>query len=127
MRLTLKREEFTENSTIGSLYIDGEFFCYTLEDTLRKDKIKGETAIPYGTYQVILSWSPRFKRILPLLISVPNFDGIRIHPGNTKDDTEGCLLVGESKGKDIIYNSRKAFTKLFSILEKEKDISIEIK
>src|SRR3972149_10690167 len=96
MELLLQRKIFTDKSTIGELFVDGVFECFTLEDVVRDDeKIKKVTAIPDGIYTVLVTWSPRFKRQLPLLIDVPGFDGIRIHPGNTADDTEGCLLVGE--------------------------------
>jgi hypothetical protein len=113
MKLDLKRERFSEHSTIGSLFVNGEFECYTLEDVVRDHKIPGETAIPEGTYQVIITFSPRFKRPLPLLVDVPNYSGVRIHPGNTDRDTEGCILVGISRGKDIIGGSRVAFSRLF--------------
>ena len=116
MNLKLKRTEFTNKSTIGELSVDDQFFCYTLEDVVREEKIKNETAIPAGKYEVIVTYSPRFKRYLPLLVDVPNFNGVRIHPGNTDRDTEGCILVGTTKGEDFIGNSRVAFNKLYPML-----------
>jgi hypothetical protein len=131
MKMTLTRDKSTEKSTPGMLAIDGQFECYTLEDVVRASKIRGETAIPAGEYEVALTMSPRFKRILPLLVSVPGFDGIRIHPGNTDKDTEGCILVGESKSRDFIGSSRVAFMRLFNKLADAKEagerITIEIK
>lgn len=126
MKLRLVREPSSETTTLGSLFIDGEWFCWTLEDKVRRDKIYGSTAIPFGEYRVVVTWSPRFKRQLPLLIGVPGFDGIRIHPGNTHKDTEGCLLVGEERHGETILNSRKAFDKLYNKLVKAKNITIEI-
>ena len=84
------------DATTGELYVDGKFVCYTLEDAIRKEKIKGVTAIPAGTYDVIINMSTRFKRLMPLLLNVPDFEGVRIHPGNTAEDTEGCIRVGLS-------------------------------
>lgn len=127
MNLTLIREPSTEHTTFGSLYVDDTFECYTLEDVVRKDKVYGETAIPAGTYKVIVTWSPRFKRQLPLLIGVPGFDGIRIHPGNTYKDTEGCILVGVEKQGEALLRSREAFTKLYDKIVKAKECLIEIK
>jgi len=126
MKLLLKRLHKTENSTIGELYVDGKFECYTLEDKEREVKIKCETAIPKGEYKVIINLSNRFKILLPLLISVPNFEGVRIHPGNTNHDTEGCILVGTTRSKDFIGNSRIAFKKLFEKMKKAKDITLTI-
>ena len=126
MKLLLKRLHKTENSTIGELYIDGVFECYTLEDKERNVKIKGETAIPKGTYKVGISMSTRFKRLLPILFSVPNFEGVRIHSGNSKSDTEGCILVGTSRSIDKISNSRVAFNKLFPKLQEAKSITLTI-
>ena len=100
--MKIVRDTFTQNSTIGKMLIDGAFFCYTLEDTIRDTKIAGETAIPYGTYKVIVNMSNRFKRLMPLLLNVPNFEGVRIHNGNTKEHTHGCILVGATKSKDFI-------------------------
>jgi hypothetical protein len=116
--LTLERMIFTDTSTIGELRIDGDLLCYTLEDTCRNHKIDSVTAIPAGKYKVIVTESKRFKRPLPLLVDVPNFEGIRIHPGNTSEDTEGCILVGMRKGDNRIYDSRKAFDLLFPEIQK---------
>jgi hypothetical protein len=102
------------------------FQCYTLEDVERPVKIKGETAIPKGTYKVIINQSNRFKRLLPLLLDVPNFEGVRIHSGNTNHNTEGCILVGQSRNKNYIGQSRKAFEKLFKKMQKAENITITI-
>lgn len=126
MKLLLKRLHRTESSTIGELYVDGVFECYTLEDIEREVKIKSETAISKGTYKVIVTMSNRFKRLLPLLMNVPNFQGVRIHAGNTNHDTEGCILVGQTRSKDFIGKSRKAFDNLFKKMQKAKSITIEI-
>ena len=126
MKLVLKRLHKTQNSTIGELTVDGLFQCYTLEDIEREVKIKSETAIPKGTYKVIINHSNRFKRLLPLLIDVPGFEGIRIHSGNSNHDTEGCILVGETRSKDFISKSRKAFDKLFEKMKKAELITITI-
>src|SRR5690606_4267962 len=115
--------------TIGSLFINGNYFCDTLEDTDRdhnKDgdlndpgegKIYGRTAIPYGEYRVIVDKSPKFGRRLPRLLNVPHFDGILIHRGNTHHDTAGCILVGENKVKGRVINSTKYEIELVRILE----------
>lgn len=127
--------------TIGKMYIDGTYFCDTLEDKVRdtnkngtfdngETKIAGETAIPYGRYKVVVNMSPRFKRELPLLLNVPHFEGIRIHRGNTDKDSSGCILVGENKVKGKVINSTPYEQKLVSILkevqDKEEDIWITI-
>ena len=118
------------------MYINGEYFCDTLEDKVRvmnsiNDKIKGETAIPAGTYKITLEMSPRFKRKLPLLHDVPYFSGILIHRGNTAKDTHGCILVGENKVKGQVINSTKAEVALMDILTKAVSkgdtIDIEVK
>lgn len=126
MKITVKRLHKTNTSTIGELLIDGIFECYTLEDVEREVKVKSETAIPKGTYKVIINQSNRFKRLLPLLLNVPNFEGVRIHSGNSNHDTEGCILVGQTRGKDYIGKSRKAFDKLFKKMQAAKDITITI-
>jgi hypothetical protein len=140
MNIQVIRETFTDKSTIGKMYIGGRFFCYTLEDVDRdknkdgdlndagEQKVYGKTAIPKGVYPVTLTMSNRFKIVMPLLNNVPGFEGIRIHNGNTSEDTHGCVLVGESKGKDFIGGSKMAFAKLMDILSKTKEkITIEIK
>lgn len=98
LNLHLVRTAALEHATLGQLFIDGVHKWFTLEDRWRTQgiKIKGETCIPAGTYQVVITMSKRFKRMLPLLLNVPGFEGIRIHPGNTDVDTEGCILVGGS-------------------------------
>jgi hypothetical protein len=118
MKLDLIRKEFTEISTIGDLLIDGIFYCYTLEDMYREKKIKGVTAIPYGKYEVIINFSNRFQKPMPLLLNVKGFDGIRIHSLNTSDQTGGCIGVGFVKGINYIGQSRKAFNELMPILRK---------
>ena len=105
MKLTLKRIFKGEKYTIGDLYIDGTWFCNTLEDAIRDIKVYGETAIPAGTYKVTITFSPRFRRWLPLLHDVPYFEGVRIHRGNTAEDTHGCILVGQNKIKGQVVNS----------------------
>ena len=124
MELKNERIYKGEDYTIGELSINGMFFCHTLEDKVRllnsyEDKVYGETAIPIGRYKVVLSYSNRFKRILPEILNVEFFKGIRIHEGNHKDNTEGCLLVGECKNvkEGFIYNSKNTYKKLFQILQ----------
>jgi len=131
MDIQVKRVEFSEKSTISDCYVNGEWVCYILEDKDRqrqengsvvvwnKDlKVPKETAIPRGRYEVIVSFSNRFNKYLPLLLAVPAYEGVRIHPGNTDADTEGCLLPGTWKGKDQVSESRKAFKKLFALIQK---------
>ena len=122
MNLLLKREIFSNKSTIGRLWIDGEPKFWTMEDVVRDVKIPGETAIPYGNYEVIVTFSNRFKKPLPLLLDVPNFTGIRIHAGNTSEDTEGCILIGMSHGQDIIYKSQLAMNQFLPQLEAALDL-----
>jgi hypothetical protein len=129
MKFELIRDTFTEHSTIGSLLIDGEHFSYTLEDTDRQRladgsiipwagelKVPGETAIPYGTYQVIINRSKRFKSLMPLLLNVPDFEGVRIHTGNTAENVEGCVLIGYTKAKNFVGDSRADFLAFFDLL-----------
>lgn len=126
MEIVVKRMTFTDNSTIGEMFIDGKFFCYTLEDKVRDVKIKTITAIPYGEYEVKITMSNRFKKLMPLLLNVPNFEGVRIHAGNDSTHTEGCILVGNTKGKDFIGESVVAFNELMNKLKNEKSIKIKI-
>jgi len=119
MELKVSRKEFTEKSTIGEVYQDGNFLCYVLEDVDRKleaggVKIPKETAIPRGRYRVVFDLSTRFARPTPRLDNVPHFDGVRIHTGNTAANTEGCLLLGMVKGTDQISDSWHALGLLLS-------------
>jgi hypothetical protein len=118
MDIEIKRIYKGAEYTVGRLSIDGKYFCDTLEDTVRAPgvKVRGKTAVPAGRYRVVLTLSLRFKRILPLLVDVPNFEGVRIHPGNTAEDTEGCLLVGFNQVKGKVVASRATFQKLFEKL-----------
>lgn len=119
MNLRLVRKEFTTNSTIGDLYIDDQWFCYTLEDVVRESgvKVAGKTAIPAGIYQVVIDQSVRFKMDMPHILNVPGFEGIRIHAGNTAKDTEGCPLIGMVKDKDFVGTSKVAFNSFMLKLE----------
>lgn len=142
MKLLLKRDIFTDKSTISRLYVDGIIECWVLEDRdrglhqgmslneIKKLKIPNVTAIPRGTYEVIINLSQRFKKYLPLLLDIPGFAGVRIHPGNTPENTEGCLLPGMSKGQDKVFESRIAYDSLFQKIQGAKNkgeiITIEI-
>lgn len=129
MRLKIKRKFLGDKYTIGDFYINEVFFCNTLEDKVRdtnKDgdlndfnegKVYGETAIPYGEYDVVLSMSPKFKRLLPEILNVPHFTGIRIHCGNTAEDSAGCPLLGENKIKGMVINSAKYEKELVKVLK----------
>ena len=136
MEIRVKRIARKDGYTIGKMYINGAYFCDTLEDTDRglkntmsvdeilSKKRKGVTAIPTGEYDVILTFSPKFKRVLPLLLNVPGYQYIRVHHGNLPSSTDGCLLVGENKIKGQIINSRATLERLMSVLlecEKKKE------
>jgi hypothetical protein len=99
MQIRVVREPTKNDTTLGALFIDGHWQCHTLEDVIRPagEKVYGETAIPAGRYKLILSMSNRFKKIMPEVVAVPGFAGIRIHAGNTAKDTEGCLLLGQTR------------------------------
>lgn len=113
MELRLQRDPSDAVATVGRLFVDGAFECFTLEDVVRLGpKVPGRTAIPAGRYRVDLTFSPHFQRILPLVVDVPGFDGIRIHAGNTAADTEGCILVGQGRAMDSITSSRLALAAL---------------
>ena len=138
LELKLKRFDKKADCTFGKLYINDVFFCYTLEDEdrnisdsmtdedIRKVKVKSETAIPTGRYEVIINFSNRFKVLMPLLLNVKGFLGIRIHPGNTDEHTDGCILVGNKMSGERILNSRVTYNKLFSILRAQKKNKIFI-
>ena len=141
MKLTLKRIALRPTYTIGKLYIDNVYFCDTIEDTVRdinkngkfdngEKKVHSKTAIPYGTYEIKWTYSPRFKKYTPQLMNVPSFEGIRIHAGNTSADTEGCLILGENKQVGKVLNSRTTINKFYQIIIEACSIgkvTIEIK
>jgi hypothetical protein len=133
VKLTLERLQLGPDFCIGSLSVDGVFECWTLEDQVREAgvKVPGKTAIPYGTYTVIINMSERFQKLMPLLLDVPNFEGIRIHCGNNVADTRACILVGSDRhGNGTVGRSRDAFNELFPKLQTALDsgdaITIEI-
>lgn len=138
MELILRRVALMDTYTIGRLSVNGVYFCDTLEDKVRdfnkdgdllddgEQKVYGETAIPYGTYTIEISYSPRFKRMLPRLLNVRHFEGILIHAGNTAKDTHGCILVGRNTEKGKVTNSKATFDRLFTLMKDEKDITIQI-
>ena len=130
MKLRLERRPSAFGATIGELFVDSVPECFTCEDVVREVKIHGETAIPAGTYNVVITPSNRFKRDLPLLEDVPGFAGIRIHPGNTAADTEGCILPGRTHTDRTVGESKAAFNALFAkiqqALQDGDEITIEI-
>ncbi len=119
LRVEIRREIYTGRSTIGRLFVNGEFECYTLEDCARAPgtKVPGATCIPAGSYSLTINYSSRFKKMLPQLLAVPGFEGIRIHAGNTDADTEGCILVGQTQAENYVGKSRTAFGKLLTRLQ----------
>lgn len=133
MDLVLKRRYLKDSYTIGHLYIDGQWFCDTLEDKVRpigEPKVCGKTAIPYGRYKVTLDVrSPKYTSrasyvwcgaYLPRLLDVPNFDGILIHAGNSAEDSAGCILVGENKVRGRLINSMATLRRLYACLKASK-------
>lgn len=143
MELTLDRKWCKDSYSIGKLYIDGQFFCNTCEDRdrglndtmtvdeIKKIKVYGETAIPKGTYTVTITYSNKYKKMMPLINNVKGYDGIRIHSGNTAKDSLGCILVGENKEVGKVLNSRATYDKLYARLKAASDkgekITITIK
>ncbi len=133
MKLLLMRTTGTKEFTAGRLLIDGLHECDCLEDEVRAVKLQGMTAIPAGTYQVIITMSARFKKRLPLLLNVPGFAGVRIHAGNTALDTSGCVLVGTRPDDDesVLENSRAAMhdlqTKIQAALDANEEVWITIR
>lgn len=139
MKLKTSRFHFDPDYTIGKMFVDGEYECFTLEDTVREIetrpvaewKLQDRTAIPRGIYVVDVTFSNRFRKPTPLLLDVPGFSGVRIHSGNTSANTEGCILVGKDwNGGDWIDKSRIAFAPLFAKIlaahERHEQITLEI-
>ena len=140
MRLTLKRIANKDNYCIGKLYINGKYFCDTLEDVDRglddsmteadilKQKKYGQTAIPTGIYTVLLTYSPKYKKVMPLINNVKGYSGIRIHSGNSSKDTLGCLLVGKNTVVGRLTDSRNTYNALYKRLQQKgsNKITIEI-
>jgi hypothetical protein len=139
MIVTLRRIAFKETYTIGKLYIDGNYFCDTIEDVdrhlddsmtedeIKKNKVYGETAIPYGMYKVTITYSPKFKKNLPLLEGVKGFSGIRIHSGNTAKDSLGCIIVGKNKKVGMVLDSRVTMEKLMKVFDTKENIWLTIR
>ena len=138
IKLRLERRYKGSKYTIGKLFIDDEYFCDTIEDIdrglkssmsieyIKKKKVYAKTAIPTGTYKIEMTYSNKFKRILPLLVDVKGFSGIRIHRGNTEIDSSGCIIVGENKVKGKVINSTRYEIALVNKLSNEDDIEITI-
>ena len=138
MRIEIVRIAFKNTYTIGKLYVDGKYFSDVLEDVDRgldssmtkseilEKKVKGQTAIPTGHYVINITYSPKYKRMMPLLLDVKGFSGIRIHSGNTAKDTEGCLIVGKNKKVGMVLESRDTYQRLFKMMEGQKEITIDI-
>lgn len=127
MNLRLRRKWLSAASTVGELFIDDVFECFLLEDRYRaapESKVKGATCIPLGRYEIIITRSPKFSDaaghdvFLPLLVGVPGFEGVRIHPGNSAKDTEGCLLPGRVRHGEAVLESKPAFDALFEKLKR---------
>lgn len=133
MELLLIRDIFAPQRTLGVLYVNGVKECYICEDVVRPngEKVYGKTAIPEGRYEVKITMSNRFKRELPLLLNVPNFEGIRIHSGNHEGHTEGCLLPGKTRNASGVFSSviatNNLILKIRSALNSGKKVFITIK
>lgn len=141
MKIDVIRERLANSYTAGKMYLNGIYFCDTLEDVdrglkqgdaledIKQKKVVGQTAIPAGHYNVYLTFSPKFKKQMPLINNVPAFAGVRIHAGNTTNDTEGCVLVGKKNGGTLIL-SRDTFNALYNRIEqainKGEAVTIEI-
>jgi len=142
MEIRVKRIAKKSDYTIGKVYINGSYFCDSLEDTdrgltqemsfteVKAKKIYGKTAIPTGTYNVAWTYSNRFKKMMPLIENVKGFEGIRIHAGNSHKDTEGCILLGKNSVVGKVINSRAYINKFYSLVKaaykKKEKITITI-
>lgn len=126
MRIILLRFAQQPGWTLGALFIDERFECFTVEDEARAIKVPGVTAIPEGIYSVRITYSPKFNRMLPLIENVPGFDGIRIHIGNTAADTDGCIIPGVMAAAGRVLESRAAFDALYAKIQEAQDRHEEI-
>ena len=129
MKIHVKRTNYTTTSTIGELSIEGKFIAYTLEDVVRPAgaaKVYGQTAIPAGVYPVSLYFSPKYQCNMPHIDGIPGFRGVLFHAGNWATDTEGCVLVGTTKGTDYIGEARVAFNKLFKLLQDGHKMTVTV-
>jgi hypothetical protein len=138
MHLDLYRNATENDATPGRLLVNGVHECFTLEDVVREDpnpatpvneaKVYGQTAIPAGTYRVVVDYSPRFGKLMPRVLDVPGFTGIRFHSGNDPEDTLGCILVGDklSNGRIAPGTSKPAYRRLFARLQEASDRGEEI-
>ena len=134
MNLTLIRQKFEKECTHGVLLVDGARYCDTLEphaiDWEKEKKVDGKTAIPEGTYRIVMGWSSRYRRLMPFLENVPHFSAVMVHTGNTNSDTRGCILVGVYSRRNFIAHSRDTFEPLRDAIAhayaKHEDIFIEI-
>ena len=125
MELTLVRKIFNETSTEGNLLVNGKWFCHVIEDRVRAKpgewkkefKVYGKTAIPYGTYPVLVTWSTRFQRMLTGIFNVPDFEGIRIHNGRNETSSAGCLIVSNKAGNGFVENDKTAMNLLCHLVE----------
>ena len=131
MKLKLQRYLFAEDYTMGLLFIDGIFFCDTIEDKYRGQnltttKVANETCVPYGVYNVKITYSSKFKKDMPQILDVPYFVGVRIHSGNKATDTSGCIIVGVKSKNGEVVESRKTYNALMRRLETANNIKIDI-
>lgn len=132
LRYTIGKLSYVGYDESMKVIENNPFFCNTLEDVVRvlnkkEDKIQGETAIPAGKYQVVMSFSNQFQKVMPLLLNVPYFSGVRIHSGNTDKDTEGCIIVGVNNIKGIVTNSVFYTLKLYALISKYQKCWLEIR
>lgn len=136
MKLKIERVDIAENYTGGRLYINDGYFADTIEDKDRclecnpEDKVYGKSAIPRGTYQCVIDFSGKFQKELPRLLDVPGFEGIRIHSGNSSEDSLGCILVGKNQHGNWVSDSRSTFARLFAVMEdaynRGEEITVEV-
>lgn len=135
MKITVKRIAKKPKYTIGKMYLNDRYFCDTIEDTdrgltsemsveeIKSKKVYAQTAIPTGEYDVMITYSPKYQRMMPLICNVKGYEGIRIHSGNTEKDTEGCIIVGKNTVVGAVTSSRDTYRELFNILEHASKVS----